>query len=92
MSLSPYRPFISHAQLQAWHFAPAMATFIACLGQALSPDGSVAELQSRLVAVGSVDKSRLVEGEYFSKESHGIIMLYITFTIWLFNIAMENPL
>ena len=26
------------------------------------------------------------------KESHEIIMLYITFTIWLFNIAMENPL
>ena len=78
MSLSPYRPFISHAQLQAWHFAPAMATFIACLGQALSPDGSVAELQMTKRSDLSI-KVGCLKGK-IKKESHGIIMLYITFT------------
>ena len=44
-----------------------MASFIACLGQALSPDGSVAELQHFEVVM----------------EGHGIVMLYLYKRCWL---------
>ena len=44
-----------------------MASFIACLGQALSPDGSVAELQHFEVVT----------------EGDGITMLYLDKICWL---------